>query len=85
MRGMSEERKKPGVGFWAAVGGALLGLYVVSYGPWMWFVVWRLESMASIDGGGFFAPLVWASNDGPEWISGPYNAYLKWWMNLGSL
>jgi hypothetical protein len=59
--------------------------FPLSYGPWMWFCLHRLRSLEYIDGGGFYAPLLQFTSDGPTWLAAPYNAYLRWCMNYGVL
>jgi hypothetical protein len=60
-------------------------VYILSYGPCMWFCVWKLENIGYLDGGGFYGPPFWiASGNGPRWLSAPYNAYLNWWIFLGT-
>jgi hypothetical protein len=71
---------------WTAAGMlALLLLYALSYGPWMWLTVHCWQDISLIDGYGFYAPLYWvAAHDKPRWVFGPYNAYLLWWLRLGT-
>ncbi len=75
---MSEERKKPGVAFWAtvAVAVALIG-YPLSYGPWL-----GLRAKMSVNAWypeRLYCPLAPIVFGGPDWLINPYVDYLRWW------
>ena len=59
--------------------------YPLSYGPWLWYCLNHFRSAPDIAGGGFYAPLLRFTTDGPRWLTAPYNAYLRWCMNFGIL
>ncbi len=79
--------KRPRTRLWVALGvvASVPVAYMLSYGPWMWFCVWKLQDIRYLDGGGFYGPLLWiASGNGPRWLGVPYNAYLNWWIFRGT-
>src|SRR5262245_10681006 len=58
---MSNSRNKPSVAFWGAmVLVALLAMYPIAWGPWIWFEMTKNPPDAiRIVGNGAFAPLEW--------------------------
>ena len=77
---MSDERKKPGVAFWATVVVVVaLVAYPLSWGPWCWYAH-AVAHDRKLMWVGFYLPLAKLSWSGPAWISKPYNAYINWWI-----
>jgi hypothetical protein len=81
--GMSEERKKPRVAFWATVGAvlvAVLAMYSLSFGPACWLCNHHLlpESvMPAADE--FYKPMVWLVLDAPDPLRMPARWYVDFW------
>ncbi len=78
---MSEERKKPGMTFWAIAMVAVLLLYIASFGPWCRFnragpgqikaasaVIWP------------YYPMFWMMDNGPAPVKSAGQAYVEWWL-----
>jgi hypothetical protein len=76
---MSDDRKKPGVAFWATVVVvvAVLVLYPLSFGPWCWFIVPEREGAMSSS---FYRPILWV------WYHSPSPLYdcMAWYTGLVS-
>ncbi len=68
---MSENRKKPGVAFWAIVVKALLAAYVVGFGPAIWFGGQSLSPWVSAA----YWPLGRLAVHGPHLIRSPLARY----------
>jgi hypothetical protein len=78
---MSEDRKKPGIVFWATMGlvVVLVG-YPLSAGPALWVAhhdipQWLLNAICYV-----YGPLNWAETDGPELIRRAVSGYLALWI-----
>ena len=73
---MSDERKKPGVAFWATVA-LVVGLlaYPLSYGPSIWLVRRGYLPNMTI---GFYAPMTWLHENAPVAI----REVIRWWARL---
>lgn len=79
------DRQKTSFGIWFAAGLILLlVVYPLSVGPLAYVVTsvgeqnvppWCLNGLSVI-----YYPVLWAINEGPEWLSRPGSAYMEWWM-----
>jgi hypothetical protein len=78
MPGMSGERKKPGVAFWATVMLAVPILYVLSSGPAVLIVDYAQSEQVNEWFGWVYAPLNWLYLKGPK----PIRDLLDWWQHL---
>lgn len=77
---MSEERKRPGVGFWATVLAVLILLYPLSTGPFIGLVSSGIISEPTGEAvvETFYAPLVWATDHLPA-VEASLNWYVRLW------
>lgn len=77
---MRDNRKKPGIAFWATVALVVVLLYFASLGPALrvYFMLGRPEWMVEPLRFGY-APVSWVFANGPEWGTDLYWTYLKWW------
>jgi len=80
---MGDEPKKPGIAFWATTMTAAVTLiYPLSIGPSFW-LLYRLEDRFSERVFEYaYAPLFWALENGPEWLSSLFTVYIKLWVDL---
>ena len=63
---------------------AVFCVYVLSYGLWLRYYAWSSHGdNATLDASGIYRPVFHLANDGPKWISKPYNLYLKWVISVG--
>ncbi len=81
---MNDERKQPGVAFWATLAVvAVLMLYPLSVGPAAWLVtvagehVWLADAFEL-----FYLPLALAVSMLPAPINDACTDYVSWWTNL---
>ncbi len=81
IRGMNDDKKKPGVAFWASVVVVGLLLYVLSSGPIMWLVVRNyLPDRAVSTCESIYRPMIWLVEDGPEPIGSAIVWYAAFWL-----
>jgi len=74
---MNEDRKKPGVAFWATVVVvAVLVAYPLSIGPACWVAdhSWIGKEIVAM----IYTPAIWCSANGPA----PIAAAVNWWAHL---
>ncbi len=77
---MSEERKR---GVWPCVAALLIGLppvYVLSVGPWNWFVARGWISQQTVNAVEWlYRPIDWICYYGPEPVGRAVNWYIRLW------
>lgn len=80
---MGDETKKSGMVFWATViTTAATLVYPLSMGPSFW-LLYRLEDRSLERLFEYaYTPLFWALENGPEWLSSLFTAYIKLWVDL---
>jgi hypothetical protein len=77
---MTEDRKKPGWGFWVMVLLVALGTYPLSMGPYWWLChQCRIPRPIKDVLDTFYDPVWESSWSGPEWIQSAVTDYLHWW------
>ena len=75
------EHRKPAIGFWAAVAGFAILVYVLSFGPAVWMLdreVLPASSSSAIEL--IFYPMVRGMSDGPR----PIRRAIEWYAALGA-
>ena len=86
MPGMSSDRKKPGVAFWATVALVVVLLYVASFGPACWMTAQPWWNAINNDGSDM--PPRWMLNYSPFGIilkkgDSPIKTAVIWWATFG--
>jgi hypothetical protein len=81
--GMTSDRKKPGVAFWATVVAVVvLVAYPLSWGP-VWCLCWtKFPSAWRMPAVLLYAPLVWVIDNGPDWLGELFLSYEELWLSL---